>query len=115
MYEYITEYINENKITKKVSVFDDIKYDLNILNNYKIGSEYDFINNHLNNNNEDEKDEIDIESVVKLLKPCKKINKENIFDDEINLMESGNFHKIPFSSKNNSISHIKNPFIENQN
>ena len=55
MYEYITEYINVNKITEKVSVNDNIKYDLNILNNYKIGSEYDFINNHLNNNNEDEK------------------------------------------------------------
>ena len=114
MYEYITEYINENKITKKVSVFDDIKYDLNILNNYKIGSEYDFINNNLNNNVEDENEEIDIESIVKQLKPCKKINKENISDDETNLMESGkNFHKIPYSSKNNSISHIKNPFIEN--
>ena len=42
MYEYITEYINENKITKKVFIFDDIKYVLIILNNYKIGSEYNF-------------------------------------------------------------------------
>jgi hypothetical protein len=116
MYEYITEYINENKITKKVSVFDDIKYDLNILNNYKIGSEYDFINNNLYNNKEDEKEEIDIESIVKQLKPCKKLNKENISDEETNLRESGkNFHKIPYSSKNNSFTHIKNPFIENHN
>ena len=106
MYEYITEYINENKITKKVSVFDDIKYDLNILNNYKIGSEYDFINNNLYNNKEDEKEEIDIESIVKQLKPCKKLNKENISDEETNLRESGkNFHKIPYSSKNNSFAH----------
>ena len=113
MYEYITEYINENKITKKVSVFDDIKYDLNILNNYKIGSEYDFINNNFN---DEEKDEIDIESIVKQLKPCKKISNENVSDDEANLKESIKiYHKIPFSSKNNSISHIKNPFIENHN
>ena len=27
-------------------------------------------------------------------------------------MESGNIHKISFSSKNNSISHIKNPIIK---
>ena len=113
MYEYITEYINENKITKKVSIFDDIKYDLNILNNYKIGSEYDFINNNIN---DEEKDEIDIESIVKQLKPCKKISNENVSDDEANLKESIKInHKIPFSSKNNSISHIKNPFIENHN
>ena len=113
MYEYITEYINENKITKKVSVFDDIKYDLNILNNYKIGSEYDFINNNIN---DEEKDEIDIESIVKQLKPCKKISNENVSDDEANLKENIKiYHKIPFSSKNNSISHIKNPFIENHN
>ncbi len=50
------------------------------------------------------KEEIDIESIVKQLKPCKNLNKENNFDDETNLMESGNIHKISFSSKNNSIS-----------
>ena len=33
----------------------------------------------------------------------------------MNFMESENFYKILFSFKNNSISHIKNPFIENNN
>ncbi len=52
------------------------------------------------------KEEIDIESIVKQLKPCKKLNKENISDEETNLKESGkNFHKIPYSSKNNSFAH----------
>jgi hypothetical protein len=64
--KYKKEYIIEKKIEIKTSVFDDIKYNMDIIKNYIIGSHLDFINNF------DEKNifekEIDFDKISKKIK-----------------------------------------------
>ena len=108
--KYKKEYIIEKKIEIKPSIFDDIKYDMDIITNYIIGSNLDFINNKF-------EEEIDFEKCSKKLNKCKKLssnikydkNNKN-HDDEFIVKESLLEHNIPYSDNHNNYFNFQNPF-----
>ena len=112
MGKYKKEYIIEKKIEIKTSVFDDIKYNMDIIKNYIIGSHLDFINNF------DEKNifekEIDFDKISKKLNSCKKfssyINYNGNNEDDYIIKESLVEHNIPYSNNNKNNFNLQNPF-----
>ena len=110
--KYKKEYIIEKKIEIKTSVFDDIKYDMDIIKNYIIGSNLDFINN-FDKKNIFEK-EIDFDKISKKLNSCKKfssyINYNGNNEDDYIIKESLVEHNIPYSNNNKNNFNLQNPF-----
>ncbi len=113
MSKYKKEYIIEKNIKTKTSVFDDIKYDMNIIKNYIIGSNLDFINNF-----EGQKFdvEIDFNEYSKKLNKCKKFssnvkyNKNMDKDYDCIIRESKLEHNIPYSNHYSDDLKFHNPF-----
>ncbi len=111
--KYKKEYIIEKNIKTKTSVFDDIKYDMNIIKNYIIGSNLDFINNF-----EGQKFdvEIDFNEYSKKLNKCKKFssnvkyNKNMDKDYDCIIRESKLEHNIPYSNHYSDDLKFHNPF-----
>ena len=111
--KYKKEYIIEKNIKTKTSVFDDIKYDMNIIKNYIIGSNLDFINNF-----EGQKFdvEIDFNEYSKKLNKCKKFssnvkyNKSMDKDYDCIIRESKLEHNIPYSNHYSDDLKFHNPF-----
>ena len=111
--KYKKEYIIEKNIKTKTSVFDDIKYDMNIIKNYIIGSNLDFINNF-----EGQKFdvEIDFNEYSKKLNKCKKFssnvkyNKSMDKDYDCIIKESILEHNIPYSNHYSDDLKFHNPF-----
>ena len=110
--KYKKEYIIEKKIEIKTSVFDDIKYDMDIIKNYIIGSNSDFINN-FDKKNIFEK-EIDFDKISKKLNSCKKFSSYIKYngnnDDDYLIKESLVEHNIPYSNNNKNNFNLQNPF-----
>ena len=110
--KYKKEYIIEKKIEIKTSVFDDIKYDMDIIKNYIIGSNSDFINN-FDKKNIFEK-EIDFDKISKKLNSCKTfssyINYNGNNEDDYIIKESLVEHNIPYSNNNKNNFNLQNPF-----
>ena len=122
---YKKEYIIEKKIETKSSVFDDIKYDMNIISKYNIGSSLDFINNEIYDD-KNIKFEVNTKDIIAKLKPCKKFpsiisvkrkyyNIEDDDDDCYFLRDSSIHHNVPSSKYTSDIIQIKNPFSQFSN
>ena len=111
--KYKKDYIIEKNIKTKTSVFDDIKYDMNIIKNYIIGSNLDFINNF---DGQKFDVEIDFNEYSKKLNKCKKFssnlkyNKSMDKDYDCIIRESKLEHNIPYSNHYSDDLKFHNPF-----